>query len=279
MMEITLGFSPCPNDTFIFDGLVNGRIDTGELKIKPVLADVEELNRKAMAGELDVIKLSYHAFAYVRDQYALLNSGGALGINCGPILMTKHVNEPDENQINGMSIAIPGKFTTANFLMSMAYPDATRKTEFLFSDIESAVMEGKTDLGVIIHENRFTYQDKGLRKVRDLGEYWNQLTGLPIPLGGIAVRRSIEDEVRIQLDQLIHESVKLAKNDPSLSADFVEKYAREMDPDVRRKHIELYVNEFTLDLGEQGRAAVNFLFDLAHEKKIIPNLDQPIFSS
>lgn len=278
-MQITLGFSPCPNDTFIFDALVNKRIDTGDIEFVAHLADVEELNRMAIEQKIDVTKLSYHAFAYVMDDYTLLDSGSALGKNCGPILVTKRNDELIEEEINTSSIAIPGRYTTANFLLNLAFPLADQKKEMLFSDIENAVVNGEVDLGLIIHENRFTYEEKGLNKVIDLGEYWDTLTGLPIPLGGIAVRRSLSQEIIDKINRLVRESVKLALSDPSLSENYVAGYAQSMDKEVRDKHIALYVNEYSIDLGSKGREAVNRLFEIAHEKGIIPLLDKSIFTA
>ena len=187
-MKISLGYSPCPNDTFIFDALVHGRIDCEGLEFDVHLGDVEELNRLAFAGKLDMTKLSYHAFAYLTDAYRLLPAGSALGHNCGPLLIAR---EPlDAASLSDAPVAIPGRYTTANFLLSLAYPHLRNKQEVLFSDIESGVASGRYRAGLIIHENRFTYADHGLVKLRDLGEYWEETTGFPIPLGGIVLRRT-----------------------------------------------------------------------------------------
>jgi len=193
MTNLTLGFSPCPNDTFIFDALLHGRIDTEGLVFEPVMEDVEALNRRAFAGELAVTKLSYHAFAHLTDQYALLDAGSALGNNCGPLLIARQAMT--EAEVNAARIAIPGKMTTANFLLSLAFPLAQHKQEVIFSDIENAVLRGDVEAGLIIHENRFTYAQKGLVKILDLGEHWETTTGLPIPLGGIVVRRDLPLEI------------------------------------------------------------------------------------
>lgn len=258
--KLTLGFSPCPNDTFIFDALVNGRIDLGDIELEVVLADVEELNRMAIAGKLDITKISYNAFAYVHNKYQLLNAGSALGNNCGPLLISKKVLSDDE--LKSATIAIPGKNTTANFLMSFAYPSVLNKKEFLFSEIENAVLNDEVDAGVIIHENRFTYHEKGLVKIADLGENWEQKTGFPIPLGGIAIHRRLKPSVRKQFDNLLRQSVQFAFDNPEASNDYVKCYAQEMDESVMRAHIDLYVNKYSLDIGEKGKAAIQKMYEV-----------------
>ena len=191
-MKLTLGFSPCPNDTFIFDAMVHHKIDTEGLEFEVVMEDVEELNQRAFAHELDITKLSFHAYAYLINRYVLLSAGSALGNNCGPLLIAK--KEMSEKEINNSKIAIPGKFTTANFLLGLAYPKAQNKIPVLFSEIEEAILSGKVDAGLVIHETRFTYHERGLVKIIDLGEYWEGDTGLPIPLGGIVVKRGLSTE-------------------------------------------------------------------------------------
>ena len=274
-MKLSLGFSPCPNDTFIFDALVNGKVDTEGLEFEVILADVEELNRKAFAQDLDITKLSYHAYAYLVDDYALLDAGSALGRNCGPLLIAK--TGLSEEQINAGTIAIPGKLTTANFLLSLAYLNAINKEELLFSDIESAVLEERVQAGLIIHENRFTYQDKGLIKIADLGEFWEQSTGFPIPLGGIVVNRKWPTAIQQKVNRVLARSVRFALEQPEQTQAYVSRYAQEMNPEVMYAHIQLYVNDFTLDLGKEGRAAVQHLFSVAREKEIIPKYAQEIF--
>lgn len=258
--KLTLGFSPCPNDTFIFDAMVNDRIDLGDIEVEVVLADVEELNRMALESKLDVTKISYNAYAQVHESYQLLNAGSALGNNCGPLLISKKLLTVEE--LRSATIAIPGKNTTANFLMSYAYPDAQIKQEFLFSEIESAVLNGKVDGGVIIHENRFTYQEKGLVKIADLGEVWEQRTGFPIPLGGIAIKRQIQPEIRSRFDSLLRQSVQYAFDNPDASKDYVSCHSQEMDEEVMRSHINLYVNDFSLNLGEKGKAAITKMYEV-----------------
>ncbi len=258
--KFTLGFSPCPNDTFIFDALVNGRIDLGDIELEVVLADVEELNRMAIAGKLDITKISYNAFARVHYLYQLLNAGSALGNKCGPLLIAKKPLTAEELQT--ATIAIPGVNTTANFLMSFAYPNASNKKEFLFSEIERAVLNDEMDAGVIIHENRFTYQEKGLVKIADLGEVWEQKTGFPIPLGGIAIHRRLKPELRKRFDILLRQSVQFAFDNPEASKDYVKCHAQEMDEAVMRSHINLYVNQFSIDLGEKGKSAIAKMYEV-----------------
>ncbi|HNW99510.1 MAG TPA: 1,4-dihydroxy-6-naphthoate synthase [Bacteroidales bacterium] len=265
--EISIGFSPCPNDTFIFDALVNGKIDTEGLQFNYVLNDVEELNRKALIAELDVTKISFFAYSEIYKNYQLLDSGSALGFSCGPLLVAREKFLIDD--INKKKIAIPGIHTTANFLMTFSFPDAKDKTEILFSEIEDVVMNGTFDAGVIIHENRFTYQQKGLHKIVDLGELWEQKTKMPIPLGGIAVKRSLDDEFKKKIEKLIRKSVEFAFQNPASSNDFVCRNAQAMDVEVMKKHIELYVNEFSVSLGNKGKEAIKFLFNKAKELKII----------
>lgn len=250
---LTIGFSPCPNDTFIFDALVNGRIDTGRLRFEAVLEDVESLNLRALGEGLDISKLSFGAFARLMDRYQLLNAGSALGTGVGPLLVTC----PGVRQIR--SVAVPGLNTTANFLFSTFYPEILELQEIVFSGIEDAVLDGRVDAGVIIHENRFTYEEKGLVKVADLGELWERSTGRPIPLGGIAVKRSIPYHIRKEIDRLVRKSLEHAWMCPSDSNDYITAHAQAMDPEVRMKHISLYVNDYSLDLGESGRSAIRYL--------------------
>jgi 1,4-dihydroxy-6-naphthoate synthase len=260
-MKLSLGYSPCPNDCFIFDALVHGKIDTEGIDFEPVLEDVETLNRKAQRGELDITKLSFHAYAYVLEHYILLRAGSALGFNCGPLLVAKtHIKNPTKEL---KRVAIPGKLTTANFLLSLAMPDIKDKIEFVFSDIEEAVLSGQVDAGLIIHENRFTYQDKGLKKVMDLGEYWDSLIHAPIPLGGIVIKRNLESELQQQVNCLIKKSVEYAFKNPESSMPYVRANAQAMKEEVMKKHIDLYVNNFSLELGETGIQAVKLMFDKA----------------
>ena len=274
-MRLTLGFSPCPNDTFIFDAMIHNRIDTEGLTFEIVMEDVEALNHRALRHELAVTKLSYHAFAYLVDAYVLLESGSALGKGVGPLLIAK--SQDAQSIINQSIVAIPGKYTTANFLFSLAYPEAENKKEFVFNDIEGAVLRGDVTAGVIIHENRFTYQNHGLVKLMDLGEFWENTTHKPIPLGGIVVRRDLPIEVQQKMERVMRRSVQFAFAHPLASYDFVAQHAQEMDETVRQKHIDLYVNSFTKGLGNDGRAAVEMLFEMANERSIIPSYTSKIF--
>ena len=276
-MRLTLAFSPCPNDCFIFDAMVHGRIDLEGLEFDVRLADVEALNTDAFAGAVDITKLSFHAYAYCADRYVLLDAGSALGRNCGPLLISKRPIAADEAAAGRLRIAIPGKYTTANFLLGYAFPLATEKTELLFSDIEPAVLDGRYDAGLIIHENRFTYEAKGLRKIVDLGEYWESTTGAPIPLGGIVIRRALPDEVKQKVNRVVRRSVEYAFAHREASLPYVRAHAQEMSEEVMYKHIDLYVNEFSVDLGEEGRRAVEILFDKATASGLIPQVRDPLF--
>ncbi len=273
--KLTLGFSTCPNDTFIFDALVHNKVDTEGLQFDLILADVEELNQLALKGEIDITKLSYHAYAYVSEHYKLLNSGSALGNNNGPLLISKHKIYPDE--VDNISVAIPGKLTTANLLLSISYPNLTNKKEYLFSDIEEVVLSGETDAGLIIHENRFTYQQKGLRKIIDLGEFWESKTQMPIPLGGIVVNRRLSGNLQKKIDLLLRKSLEYAYQNPNSSISFIKKYAQEMDESVMKQHIDLYVNNYSLDLGEKGRDAIKTLYKEAEVINNFPKLTDDIF--
>ncbi|MCW3463300.1 1,4-dihydroxy-6-naphthoate synthase [Chitinophaga nivalis] len=260
-MHLSLGFSPCPNDTFIFDALVNNKIDTQGFTFDTQLEDVETLNNWALQGKLAVTKLSFAVYLKVKDQYDLLNSGSALGRGCGPLLIArKDIAKADISQL---TIAIPGENTTANLLFSIAFPEAKNKKVMLFSEIENAVLSGAVDAGVIIHENRFTYQQKGLVKLMDMGEYWEQTTGNPIPLGGIFIRKDVPADIRAQLDSLIHQSLQHSYTTYPQLSEYVKSHAQEMDEQVMRQHIDLYVNDFSLDLGTEGKAAVVALMDAA----------------
>ncbi len=278
-MKLTLGSSPCPNDCFVFDALVNRRIDLEGLEFDIHMADVEALNKAAFSGDADVTKLSYHAYAYCADRYVLLDAGSALGRNCGPLLISKREISPAEVAGGSMRIAIPGKYTTANFLLGLAFPNARRTTELVFSDIESALLNGDCDAGVIIHENRFTYEAKGLRKIVDLGEFWEQETASPIPLGGIVIRRSLADEVKHRVNRLLRRSVEYAFAHREASLPFVRQHAQEMSEAVMYQHIDLYVNHYSVDLGADGRRAVETLFTRAAAKGVIPPMTQPLFLS
>jgi 1,4-dihydroxy-6-naphthoate synthase len=256
-MRLSLGFSPCPNDTFIFDALVNNKIDTEGLEFDVVLEDIQTLNEWSTQGKLDITKLSFPAFFRNNNKYQMLNSGAALGKGVGPLLIAKRmVNVPD---VEHCSIAIPGEQTTANFLLSFAFPMAKQKTPVLFSSIEDAVLMEKFDLGVIIHENRFTYQQKGLIKICDLGQVWEEKQNAPIPLACIAAKSSFDDELRNKISELIKRSVEFAfEHYPEITS-YTKEHAQAMDENVMRQHIELYVNNYSISLGDDGRRAIDQL--------------------
>lgn len=278
-MKISLGFSPCPNDTFIFDALIHQKIDTEGLEFEVHFEDVETLNQKAINGELDVTKLSFHAFAYVNDQYALLDAGSALGTGVGPILISKDKNLSinRESLDPSLKIGIPGKYTTANFLLGIAFPHLTYKKEMLFSDIEAGLVKNEIDLGLIIHENRFTYEERGLYKVIDLGDFWEQLTGCAIPLGGIVINRNLDHDIKERVNRLLRRSVEYAFAHPLSGIEFIRQHAQEMSDEVMYKHINLYVNDYSINLGDKGREAINTMFDMAQKRGLIPQIAESIY--
>jgi 1,4-dihydroxy-6-naphthoate synthase len=276
-MTLSLGFSPCPNDCFMFDAIVNQRIDLEGLSFTPHLADVEALNRETFSGAADVTKLSYHAYGYCRRDYVLLDAGSALGRNCGPLLISARPIQPTEVEDGGLRIAIPGVYTTANFLLGLAFPRALDRTPLVFSEIEGALLDGRFDAGVIIHENRFTYAAKGLHKIVDLGEFWERETGTPIPLGAIAIRRSLSDDVKQRVNRVVRRSVEYAFAHRDASLPYVRAHAQEMSEEVMYKHIDLYVNHFSVDLGPEGTRAVTTLFDKATSLGLIPAASEPLF--
>lgn len=260
-MQFSLAFSPCPNDTFIFDALVNNKIDTQGYSFTVHLEDVQTLNEWAIEGRMDFSKISYGVYSKVQSNYQLLNSGGALGKGVGPLLISKPNVDPFNNT---MRVAIPGENTTAHLLFSLAFPEAKNKVFTVFNEIEEAVISGKVDAGVIIHENRFTYQEKGLKLIMDLGTHWESTQHVPIPLGGIIAKKSIDPIIINQVDHLIKKSIEYAfANYPAL-APFVKMHSQEMSEDVMRKHIDLYVNDFSLDLGIEGKRAVEVLTNLVN---------------
>ena len=274
---ISLGFSPCPNDTFIFDAMVHHRIDTEGLDFEVHMGDVEELNQKAFKETLDVTKLSYHAFLHLIPSYAVLNSGSALGNNCGPLLIKR--SDTESKLLEEATIAIPGAYTTANFLLHYAYPQIKETYEVLFSEIESLVQQKKVDMGVIIHENRFTYADRGFDKIRDLGAYWEEKTGLAIPLGGIMIKRSLPEAIRQKFQRVLRRSIQYAFDNPEASMDYVRAHAQEMDVEVMQKHIKLYVNQYSLDLGEKGKEAITHMYNYAVRKKMIVPQELDLFDA
>ena len=285
-MKLSLGFSPCPNDTFIFDALIHHKIDTEGLSFEVHYEDVETLNHKAFNAELDITKLSYHAYAYAANDYVLLDAGSALGFGVGPLLicsdpdLAKRLSEAAGRGVSTggqLTVGIPGKYTTANFLLGLAFPELTCKQEMVFSDIEQSLLEKKIDLGLIIHENRFTYQEKGLHKIMDLGDYWEQTTGAPIPLGGIVVNRGLPHDIKQTINRVMRRSVEFALANPQSGVDFIRSHAQEMDEAVMYKHIELYVNRFSVALGQEGRSAIQTLFRKAWDLRLVPEIPEGLF--
>lgn len=271
MTQLSLGFSPCPNDTFIFHAIVSGKISIPGIELHPRMEDVETLNRLALAGSIDVTKVSYGAVPHLLDEYALLRSGGALGRGCGPLLVGR--SDMDPERLSTGIIAIPGRLTTANLLLRLYQPDLPEGREIVYSDIMPAVARGDVDAGLIIHESRFTYPRHGLVRLVDLGEWWEAETGSPIPLGGIIARRSLGEGAIEAIESAIRESVEHAFRDPSASAAYVAEHAQEMDPEVMRQHIDLYVNDFSRDVGPEGEKAIEEL--LRRSASINPSTSAP----
>jgi len=269
--EITIAISPCPNDTFMFRALLH----SPKMKFSVAMRDIEQLNKAASEQEFDVVKISYAHYPKVSQAYQLLTAGSAVGFGNGPLLVSRRKIYPDE--IPYVRIAIPGADTTANMLLTIAYPAANNKKEYLFSDIEEVVMTDQADAGLLIHESRFTYAQKGLRKIIDLGEYWEKETGAPLPLGAIAVRRTLPEKTKMQLNSGLRESVKYAMQNPRETNDFVALHAQAMDLEVCRKHIELYVNDFSIELGDVGEKAVEIFFEKGIAANFFSNIKKPIF--
>jgi 1,4-dihydroxy-6-naphthoate synthase len=276
-MKFSLGFSPCPNDTFIFDALVNKKIDTEGLDFEVHLEDVQTLNNFALENRFDFSKISYGVMPLLLETHTLLNSGGAMGNGVGPLLICKDPNiTPDD--VNHLSIAIPGKNTTAYLLFSFVYPNATNISFYVFNEIEAAVLSGEVDAGVIIHENRFTYAQKGLYKITDLGAAWETKTKSPIALGGIVASNRIPKPIMQQVDQLIAKSVAYAFNNYPTISEYVSCHAQEMSEPVMRQHIDLYVNDFSTDMGETGKNAIETLVHIYQQMNATTSPTQPSHS-
>lgn len=277
MKTLSLGYSPCPNDTFIFYALVHGKIDAGGLQFKEILLEVETLNQMAVKGELDITKVSYNAFGNLRDDYYLLRSGGALGRGCGPLVVAS--KECEMKDLKGKTIAIPGELTTAYLLLQLYEPDFRSNVKVMpFHEIMGAVKEGKVDAGLIIHEGRFTYPSYGLKKIIDLGEWWKKETGLPIPLGCIIAKRSLGIDVISKVERLIMESVLYAISRRDEPVKYIKEHSQELDDSVIAEYINLYVNDYSIDIGDEGIRAVRKLLDMAEEKGIIKKSSVPIFA-
>lgn len=275
MQQLTLGYSPCPNDTFIFYGLIHGKIELPGLQIKERLEDVETLNQLALCSTLDLTKISYHALGHLRQNYVLLRSGGALGRGCGPLIVARDALTMSDLQ--GKTIAIPGRLTTANLLLQLHGEGFDRVMELPFHEIMAAVANGKVDAGVIIHESRFTYREHGLTSILDLGQWWEEETGHPIPLGGILARRALGRERIKTIDRALRASVEYALKHPQQPKDYIRQHAQELSESVIENHINLYVNEYSVDLGGEGIQAIETLFTRAEQRGIIPRCDLPLF--
>lgn len=258
-MKLTFAYSPCPNDTFMFEPIVNQRIDLRGLEFDIILDEVEQLNLAAQEHKYNISKISFNAFTKLTDSYQLLTSGSALGRNCGPLIIAKETFNLED--LKDKTIAIPGVNTTANLLLDIAVPNIRHKKTIVFSEIENAVLSGEVDAGLIIHENRFTYESKGLKKIIDLGAFWESQTQTPIPLGGIAIQRELDDEIKQKVNAILFDSIKYAFEHPKSGIEYISCHAQEMDTEVMYKHINLYVNEYSQDLGREGKASVVHLFD------------------
>jgi 1,4-dihydroxy-6-naphthoate synthase len=276
MRTLNIGYSPCPNDTFIFYALIHGQIDTGALKFKEILLDVEMLNQKALNAELDLTKISYHAFGYLQDKYSLLRAGGALGRGCGPLVVTRHTYTMEDLQ--GKKIAIPGKLTTAFLLLQLFDPafssQLSKVIEMPFNEIMDAVAREEVDAGLIIHESRFTYPSYGLKQVIDLGEWWEKETGLPIPLGCIIAKKTLGEDLNNKINELIRQSVEYAFKNRYEPTEYIKKHSQELSDEVINRHIDLYVNDYSLDIGQDGEKAVRELLSRAEDAGIIPGSKQ-----
>ena len=273
-MNYTLGFSPCPNDTFIFDAIVNHKIDTGAIQFTTRLEDVETLNELALNNALDFTKVSYGVLPLILHNFKVMNSGSALGKGVGPLLISKDIMRPD--QVGDCTIAIPGEHTTAHLLFSQAFPNAKNKIFKRYDEIEKFVLEtGEKALGVIIHENRFTYSQKGLNKIMDLGNFWEEKTGYPIPLGGIVAKRSLDENIVMEVDALIKQSIEYAFRNYPLITEYVRMHSQEMEPEIMKQHIDLYVNGWSINLGPDGKKAIQKMLTVYNQSN--GNIRQKMF--
>lgn len=266
-MKLNLSLSTCPNDTFMFDALLHGRVDTEGLGFETKLADIEQLNAAAVAGRSDITKISYAALPRIMERYQVLDSGSALGRGNGPLLVSRRPLRPA--QLQGLKIAVPGLHTTANLLLERLFPGIGPRKPYLFSEIAPAVLRGECEAGVLIHEGRFTYRDQGLHMVADLGVEWERQTGLPLPLGAIAVSRELPLEIRQRVGRVLRRSIEYAFAHPEASAAFVREHAQELSAEVTRQHIELFVNRYSLSLGSEGRRAVMTLLNLNDQEVFV----------
>jgi 1,4-dihydroxy-6-naphthoate synthase len=274
-MRLRLGLSPCPNDTFIFHALLHGLIDTGGVEIEPVMEDVESLNERLLRGELEMTKASFAAFAHVRDTYAAIRTGGALGRGNGPLVVARRPTAP--GQLDGGPVLLPGRLTTAALLFHAFHPECEDTPSLRYDEILAALLRGEAEAGVLIHELRFTYRERGLHFVEDLGERFEKTTGLPVPLGGVFVRRDVPPALAADIERWVGESLAVARADPSASRDFVRQHAQELDDGVTSAHIGLYVNEFSAAYGAEGETAIASLLELAERAGHAPTSRAPIF--
>jgi len=274
--QLIIGYSPCPNDTFIFYALVHGKVHVPGIEFREQLADVETLNRMALESSLDITKISFHACGHLREQYALLRSGSALGRGCGPLIVAKPGTRFED--IKKGVIAIPGKLTTASLLLRLLDPSVENTAVMAFDRIMSAVVKGEASAGLIIHESRFTYPLYKLEKLLDLGAWWEKHSGLPIPLGGILGKRSLGRDILLSIEAGIRKSLHYANAHPDEVLQYCKEHSQEMDETVMKSHIDLYVNDFSLDLGREGLAAVHRLFDEAEASGIIPRSVRPLLA-
>jgi 1,4-dihydroxy-6-naphthoate synthase len=266
-MRLKIGISPCPNDTYIFEALAENKIETKGIELDFEYHDIAILNQKSQARDLDIVKISYANYFQVAEDYVLLRSGGAMGFGVGPLLLSKENVTPSKSH----KVAIPGKNTTANFLLQYAFPELSNKIEISFDKIENAVLNNEFDLGLVIHESRFTYDEKGLHKILDLGAHWEAKEKLPIPLGGIAIKRNLALQYGKEINERIKQSIAWQENQKELS-NYIQFHAQEMQTSVMQQHIDLYVNDFSKDLGEEGERAINFMKNI-----LLPNFNKPLF--
>lgn len=274
--DISIGFSPCPNDTFIFHAMMHDLVDCENVSFKqPVLEDVETLNNWALDAKLDVTKISFHALGHVLDDYVLLKSGSALGRGCGPLLVSSEKFAIED--ISTKTVAIPGRHTTAAMLLRMFAPGCQNVVEMRFEEIMPSIVEGKVDAGVIIHESRFTYIQHGLVLLQDLGTWWEETSGYPIPLGGIASKRSLGADVITKVDRCIEKSIRMAFDNPDQSMPYIREHAQELDDKVIRDHISLYVNSFSERLGQEGEEAINAFLLRGREAGVLPDSNKSLF--
>jgi len=276
--ELTLGFSPCPNDTYIFYALLHGKVRLPGFRFSPIIEDVEELNRLAMAAMPDITKVSCHVLGHILDGYCLLSTGGALGRGCGPLLVAREPLSPE--RLRGRKVAVPGRFTTAFLLLSLYDGGVVENAVPMpFNQIMEEISKGGVDAGLIIHEGRFTYRGYGLHQIVDLGKWWEEETGLPIPLGGIVTKRSLGEETISGVEKVIRESLLYARTFPDEPAEFIAGLAQEISKEVQKRHIELYVNDFSIDMGKEGREAVKHLLERGYRNGILPRINFDIFCS